>query len=188
MQKIQLKLQKAVMIVTLAAATILFVYALGFATDIYALNYHTDPSNSLLYVRGAELYNQIQPFNNLLLGYALAFLVLSLFTFLTLSHKRRLYYVSNYVSGILSAGAAIFISTQLIQYVAIFKQMYLNIDFQRMREVSDLLKLRYVESTFMLDAGFVLSGLLLVVAVLLLTNLVLKTIWMRKERQALANI
>lgn len=185
MQKVQLKLQKPIVVLTLIVASLSLIYALGFATDMYALSYHAD-STSKTYVAGAELYHTIQPFNKALLYDALILFLLSLTNFLTLSHKRRLYYPANYVTGVAFAGFAAFIGVMIIQYVTVFKAMYLQIDFEKMKSLTEILNLRYVESTFVLDCGYVLGALLFVTAIAVIANLVVKTIWMREEKKLLA--
>ena len=184
MQKVQRMLQKPIIILALIMAVLTFVYALGFATDIYPLSYHTDKTSKMFYVEGAELYDLIQPFNKLLLQYAVGLLILAGTNFMCMSHTRRLYYISNYITSIAYSAFAIWVGSQVIQYVMIFKGMYLQIDFERLKSVTEMLGLRYVESTFMLDCGFVLCILLFITAAIVLANLVMKTIWMRAEKKA----
>lgn len=185
MQKAQMILQKILMGAAVAVAAATFFYALGFATDLYSLSYHTDASSSLLYVPGAELYYQIQPYNRELLRNALILLMLSVLLFATLTHRRRLYYASNYAASVLWAGFAGYVSLTNYVNAAYIKGKYLLVDFERLQKVTKMLKMRYVESTFMMDCGMVLSGLLLAVALGLLVNLALKTIWMQRERRLL---
>ncbi|MBP0981352.1 MAG: hypothetical protein J5968_04035 [Oscillospiraceae bacterium] len=184
MQKIQRMLQKPIIILALIMAVLTFIYALGFATDIYPLSYHTDKSSKMFYVEGAELYDLIQPFNKLLLQYGLILVILAGLNFVFMSHTRRLYYISNYVSSIAYSAFAIWVGSQVIQYVMIFKSMYLQVDFERLKSVTEMLGLRYVKSTFMLDCGFILCIMLFVTAAIVLANLVMKTIWMREEKKA----
>ena len=63
------------------------------------------------------------------------------------------------------------------------KQKYLAIDFDRVREVTELLNLRYVESTFMMDFGIVLSIVLFALVAGLMINLIWKTVDMVKEKR-----
>lgn len=183
MQKIQRMLQKPIIILALIMAVLTFIYALGFATDIYPLSYHTDKTSKMFYVEGAELYDIIQPFNKLLLQYGVILLILAGLNFVCMSHTRRLYYISNYVSSVAYAGFAVWVGSQVIQYVMIFKSMYLQVDFEQLKKVTEMLGLRYVESTFMLDCGFILCIMLFITAAIVLANLVMKTIWMREEKK-----
>jgi hypothetical protein len=179
----QMAYQKCILIASLVLSSIAFVYALGFATDLYNLVYYADPSSSLLYVEGAEIYGQIQPFNKVLLGYVTIQFVLCIAMFLTLTHKRRLYYATNYITTIGFSGYAAYIGLTILVNVLFIKQRYLMIDFNRVKEVTDSLNLRYVESTFMLDFGIGLSIALFVLAAGLIVNLIWKTVNMMKEKR-----
>lgn len=160
----------------------MFLFSLGFATDLYSLNYHTDSGSSLLYVEGAELYYQIQPFNKTFLRDAAIQFALCIMMFVTLTHRRRLYYVTNYITTIVFSVFAAYLSATVILNALYIRQLYLKIDFPRMKEVTDTLDLRYVQSTVMLDFCIVLSVLLCLLVVGLAANLIWKTSNMRKEK------
>ena len=178
----QMKYQKTVLFVALVLASALFMFSLGFATDLYSLNYHTDEGSSMLYVEGSQLYDNIQPFNRQLLRDSAIQLLLCIAMFVTLTHRRRLYYVSNYVTtSVFSAFAAYYGMTLIVNSLYI-KQLYLQIDFEKIKEITEMLNLRYVKSTFMLDLGMVLSILLVVASAALILNLAWKTVNMKKEK------
>lgn len=182
MQHKQLLFQRIVMAAALVLTCLTFVIALGFATDIYYLNYHADPGSTLLYVEGAELYYQIQPFNQALLRDAAILMVLCLFMFIFLTHRRRLYYLSNYVTTAAYCGFAGYLAATLLANALYIKHKFLQINFERLQEVTDMLNMRYSESTFMLDASCAVSIALFVLVACLLINLIWKTVWMRKEK------
>ncbi len=186
MQRTQLKVQKPVMILALVMGVLTFVFALGFATDIYSLSYYTDSSSKVFYVEGAELYNNIQPYNRTLLNQSVILLLIAASNFFFMAHKRRLYYISNYLTGVAFAGFSVYIGSQLIQYAMVIKDLYSRVDFVKLKEISEMRGSRYVESTFMMDCGIVLSILLFVAAAVIIANLVVKTLWMREEKKALA--
>lgn len=179
----QMVFQKFILFAALVLVSITFVYALGFATNLYSLNYHSDSSSSLLYVKGAELFYQIQPFNKVLLKYATIQFALCIVMFAFLTHRRRLYYPTNYISSIAFSGYAGFVSMTILLNALYIKQQYLAIDFERMKEVTDMLNMRYVESTFMLDFGVALSIALIALAVGLIVNLIWKSVNMAKEKR-----
>ena len=185
MQKFQLKYQKFTAFLALVAAAANFVYALGFATDLYSLSYHRDPKSTLLYVEGAELYNTVQPFNHRLLQYSLLLLVLSITIFMFIGHRRRLYFASNYITSGAFAAFAAFMGWFIRSNNAEFKDKYLKIDFARMREVTEFLNIRYVESTLFLDIGLYLGYVLYAVAALVVLNLLLKLLWTGAEKKSL---
>lgn len=183
MQNAQMKAQKATVVLAFIITSLVFVYALGLATDMYSLSFHADPSSKTFYVKGAELYYGIQPFNKQLLREALILLVLGIGLFTTLTHRRRLYYTSNYIASGLFTAFAVYLSAFNLMNVLFIKQLYLKIDFERIKTVTEKLRMRYVESTLMLDIGCVLSVLLVVIAVALVANLIWKTVLMRRERK-----
>ena len=183
MQQQQRFFQKALVFASLCVSALVFIYALGFVTDLYSLSFHADATSTLFYVEGAELFYAVQPFNKELLRLAIALILLSVLLFATLTHSRRLYYVSNYVSSLLFAGFAGYVGVLNLVNVLYVKQKYLALDFARMQEISDKLKMRFVQSTFMLDAGIVLSCALLLLALCMVVNLIWKTVWMRREKR-----
>lgn len=181
----QMVYQKFIVIAALVLASITFLYALGFATDLYSLNYHSDPSSSLLYVEGADLYYQIQPFNKILLRDAAIQFGLCILMFVFLTHRRRLYYISNYITTIAFSGFAVYLGMTIIANALYIRNEYLKVDFERMKEITDMLQLRYVNSTFMMDFGVVLSVLLCMLAAGLAINLIWKSRNMKKEKTKL---
>lgn len=183
MQNAQMKLQKAAVVTALIITSLVFVYALGFASDMYSLSFHADSSSKTFYVEGAELYYGVQPFNMQLLREALILMILCIGLFATLTHRRRLYYASNYISSCLFAAFAVYVGIFNLVNVLFIKQLYLQLDFERIREITEMLRMRFVQSTFMLDCGIVLSGLLFFVAAALLLNLWWKAARMRQERR-----
>ena len=183
MQNAQMKVQKAAVIAALIIASLVFVYALGFATNMYSLSFHADSTSKTFYVEGAELYYGIQPFNMQLLREALILFLLCIGLFATLTHRRRLYYASNYVSSCLFAVFAVYVGIFNLVNVLFVKNLYLQLDFERIREITEKLRMRFVQSTLMLDCGLVLSVLLFLIAAVLLGNLLWKTAQMRKERR-----
>jgi hypothetical protein len=182
MQQFQLKFQRVLITGCLILAAGSVLYALGFATDLYPLIYHTDPGSSLFYVPGAEVYTAIQPFNRAFFMHTIWLFLVCVTLFLSLTHRRRLYYASNYITSVAFAGGCAALGAELITHALEFKAAYLLVDFERLREVTEAMKLDYVESTFMLDLGIALSALLFATAALVCLNLVLKTVWMRQER------
>lgn len=179
----QMKYQKTILFVALVLAGILFMFSLGFATDLYSLNYHTDSGSSMLYVEGSELYYNIQPFNRQLLRDSTIQLLLCIAMFVTLTHRRRLYYVSNYITASAFSVFGVYYGATLIVNTLYIKQLYVKIDFERIKEITEMLNLRFVNSTFMLDLGAVLSIILLLTSAALLFNLIWKTINMKKEKK-----
>lgn len=106
----QMKFQKWVVIGAFIMALMTFVFAYAvFATPFYPLSSLggqffelkalLDPSEILFYDEvGYNFFNDVQPFNRQLATFSLIFIVLSLILFVSVSHKRRRYYLFNYVA------------------------------------------------------------------------------------------
>ncbi len=184
----QMKFQKITVIAALVLACTMFMFALGFATNLYSLNYHTDSGSSMLYIEGAELYFNIQPFNRQLFRDSFIQMLLCISMFLFLTHKRRLYYVSNYITTTAFSIFSFYYGATLIVNALYIKQLYVQLDFERMKEITDMLNLRFVYSTFMMDMGVVLSIILFITSLALVANLIWKTINMRNERKQMGGI
>jgi hypothetical protein len=182
MQKFQMIFQRIVIIGSVLLASLTIVYALGFSTNIFNLYYHTDPIFMLAYVPGAELYLNVQPFNRLLFNHSIFFFTVCLTMFITLTHRRRLYYISNYVTSLAFAGYAVFMGYMLWNNARDFKSEFLSIDFEVLQSVKRFMRMDYSDSTFMFDAGLVLAVVLTVFAGLLVVNLVLKIMWQSREK------
>ena len=113
MYKKQLTWQKILCFAALVACGILFLYSLGLSTDLfdglfYALPEEAKLATAKVNVPGAEVYYQIQPFNRQLLNNSILLLLVGCLLFMTNTHSRRRYYISNAVStfGFASASAA----------------------------------------------------------------------------------
>lgn len=184
MQAVQMKYQRIMSVGCLVLASVMILYSLGFSTDLYSLSYHANPSSTLFYVEGAELYLIVQPFNRAFLTHTLLYFIVCLSVFLSLTHRRRLYYASNYITSIVLALSSVALGVEVYANVQKFRELYLKIDFAKLREVTESMKMEYVQSTRMLDIGVWLSVLLILAAIALGVNLVLKTHWMRREHWA----
>ncbi len=182
MQAIQMKYQRILVVGCLVLASAMILYALGFSTDLYSLSYHSNPDSTLFYVPGAELYLDVQPFNRAFFNHTLLYFVACVLLFLSLTHRRRLYYASNYIISLVFAIASAALGFELFTNANRFKSVYLAVDFIRLREVAERMKMDYVQSTRMLDLGVALSFLLFAAAAAILINLALKTSWTRRER------
>ena len=138
----------------------------------------------------ALLFNEIQGFNTLMMYMGIVMILLAVVLYITACHKRRNYYVSNYVATGLCAGGNIIISFVLIIMNASWRSKFLNIDFAAWKNLYDThpnYTVHYGESTLWFDLGFVVYGLIIVASVLLILNLVWKVLLMKGEKKLLAN-
>lgn len=185
MYKRQLTLQKVLCFLAIGASAAIFVYALGIATDLYDALYMTmrNPNDlSQTSVSGSIVYYNMQGFNHSLLVAGIGMILLSVLLFLTNTHVRRRYYIGNFVATALYAVAAVGLSVWGHVQIEFYKAQFLVLDFEALRAHADMWKTLYTESTFWFDAHYVLFGLLLVVAALLVANLFWKLSLMKQEQ------
>jgi len=178
MYKKQLKLQKIICFLCVAASAVCFVYALGLLTDFYDSFYATmtNPADlTQTFVPGSIIYYDMQEFNRTLLHFGIGMLLVCVFLFLMNTHVRRRYYIGNYVAVAVYAISACSLSVYIHSNVAAYKEQFLTtVDFEKLKSFSELFKKEYSESTFWLDAHYFVAGLLILSAVLLVANLIWK--------------
>lgn len=202
MYKKQMKFQKIVCFMMLAASVIVFIYSLGLLTDLYDSLYLTmmDPEDlSYTMVEGSQIYYEMQGydlatndftnpnFNGILTMVGIGLILVNLVLFITCTHSRRKYYIGNYIAVGLSAVSSIGASVWAIMNILNFKEKFLQIDFVALKEFSEMWNTHYNDSTFWFDAVFVVFGLLLLATVLLVVNLVLKVIVMKEEQRLIGS-
>lgn len=187
MYKKHLKLQKLICLLCIIAAVVCFVYSLGIITDIYESTKGAirDPEKlDKTKIPGAEIYYHMQGFNKEFVGRSLVVLLLSCLIFLTNTHVRRKYYISNYaVIGVYSIATFAFIGWYHAQIEAFKHQFLTTMDFEAMREYSEMWGTPYVDNTNLLDFHYWVAGLAIVSVVALLGNMIWKIILMRNEKK-----
>ena len=188
MYKKQLTWQKILCFAALAACGILFLYSLGLSTDLfdglfYALPEEAKLATAKVNVPGAEVYYQIQPFNRQLLNNSILLLLVGCLLFMTNTHSRRRYYISNAISTLGFAGAGVWLSIWTHMNIADFKAKFLAIDFTAYAKYATRRKKAYIDSTFWFDAHYVVIAILLVVCVALVINYLWKLSLMKAEKR-----
>lgn len=188
MYKKQLTWQKILCFAALAACGILFLYALGLSTDLfdglfYALPEEAKLATAKVNVPGAEVYYEIQPFNRQLLNNSILLLLAGCLLFITNTHSRRRYYISNAVSTFVFAGAGTAMSVWGHQNIAAFKAKFLAIDFTAYAKYASRRKKVYIDSTFWFDAHYVVFAVLLAVCAALVINYFWKLSLMKAEKR-----
>ena len=184
MYKKQMTLQRIVCYALLIASVIVFVYSLGLATDLYeSLFPYADVTSKRKYVEGADIYYNIQPFNKQLTGAGIALILSAVSLFVFNTHKRRKYYVGNYVTVALNAALNVGVSVWALINVMSFRAQYLLIDFVKLAEQAEKYDTKYIESTLWFDISIPVFAILLVVTLVSIANLVLKIMLMKGERE-----
>ena len=183
MYKKQMTLQRIVCYALLISAAIVFIYSLGLVTDLYeSLQPYSDPTKRK-YVEGADIYTLIQPFNKQLTGAGIALILSAVSLFVFNTHKRRKYYVGNYVTVALNAVMNVGVSVWALINVMSFRAQYLLIDFVKLAEQAEKYDTKYIESTLWFDISIPVFAILLVVTLVSIANLVLKIMLMKGERE-----
>lgn len=187
MYKKQLTFQRILCFAVLIVCAAVFVYSLGIMTDLYDSLYNTIRNPEKLEkttVTGSRIYYDMQGFNRNFLHYSIALLLLAVLLFITGTHRRRKYYIGNFVSvGIFSA-AAIAFSVWAHTEIEAFKAQFLQINFEELAAHAAKKKSLYTESTFWFDIHYLIFGLLLLLTLLLILNLFWKK-KLEREEQAL---
>ena len=184
MYKKQLTVQKILCLAAVIVAALVFLYSLGIMTDLYDSLYDTmrNPNNLLKTdVPGSIVYYNMQEFNRMFLVDSIGVILLAVLLFITNTHKRRKYYIGNYCATALFAAGSVAISIFGHTYIEIFKEQFLQVDFAALKEHSELWGTLYTESTFWFDVHYLVFGLLLAVACLLICNAVWKIRLMKAE-------
>ena len=190
MYKNQMTLQRITSILLLVAAVLVFVYSLGIMTDLYDSLYlvsQYDPvDDEIFYVEGSQIYLEMQEFNRELTKAGIILILSAVSLFVFRSNDRRKYYIANYVTigvnAVLNIAVAIWMRAEVLEY----KAQFLNMDFDRLHEVTvTLLRLKKEINTscFWFDLVNVVVGVLFAVTALSIFNLVFKIVLMRKERE-----
>ena len=191
MYKKQLQFQKIICLLCVIAAAIMFVYALGFMTELYdGLYLATDPKKPTDdgRVAGSTIYYQIQQFNTDLVTVGIALILLAALLYVMNTHIRRKYYITNYISIALYSVAAIATTVWSHLQIEAYKHQYLTtVDFEALKELCELKNKPFIQSTLMMDLHYVVAGVLLISAVALVANMIWKIALMREE-DALINV
>lgn len=179
--KKQLKFQKKVCYIALLASAIAFFFSLGLLTDLYNLMFATK-------VKGHEIFNDIQPFNRAMVRDCILMIVMVVFLFITRTHIRRRYYISNYIAvaaaSLISSFLAIYDITQILN----FKRRFLTeVDFEKWLEMREQIEdFPYTESTLWFDLNVITLSLVIVASLLLVGNLIWKINLMKFEDKLLS--
>ena len=188
MYKKQVVFQRIVCFISLVAGALVFVYSLGLLTDLFDTLYSMIPNPNNLdsaKVEGARIYYDMQPFNRTLLRGSIGMILLSCLLFMTNTHSRRKYYIGNAVATALNVAAECAMAAWCHIQVSAFKTQYLTtVDFA---ELEKRLSRRgtYTDSTFWFDIHYLVCGVAILAAVLLIVNYIWKKKMMREEQKLL---
>lgn len=203
MYRMQVKLQRLICFLALAAGVILFIYALGLMTDLFMLKSLISDENKLdisaVPTVKARIYYDMQDFNEELLMVAICAVVLSVLLFITNTQSRRKYYISNYIASGINVAAEIAIAIWVHIRISYWKAQYKNnVNFgdleaylkrrwerpdSRTKELTG--KTPFTDSMFWFDVHYFICALAIAASVLLIANIVWKIVLMRRENKLL---
>ncbi len=184
MYKKQMIVQKILCLAAIIMSAVVFLYSLGIMTDLYDSLYSTmrNPNDyTQTDVAGSIVYYRMQAFNQYFLVYSIVLILLAAFLFVTSTHSRRKYYIGNYIATAAFAGFSVYLSVFCHSYIQAFRAMWLQVDFEALKEHADMWGTLYTESTFWFDVHYAVFGLLLLIAALLVANAVWKVVLMKQE-------
>ena len=190
MYKKQLKLQKIICLLCIIAAALSFLYALGMMTDIYESLYTTmrnpeKPQNTK--VPGSWIYYDMQDFNKQFVNVSVVLILLACLLFITNTHSHRKYYVSNMVAVGLYSAATVGVGFWAHAQISAFAEQYMTtIDFEKLKEFSELWETPYLDNTNMLDSHIVVLAIGLLSVAALVGNLIWKLVLMHNEKKLIA--
>ena len=203
--KAQMKFQKwlclAMIIVGALALLYAFCYMTGSLSELgQSINLKTSGHESkFVAAKGkndALLFDEIQPFNTMMMYFGIVMILLAVVLYITACNKRRNYYVSNYVATGVCAGGNIILSLVCLIMNAHWRSEFLNVDFETWHYYyQDLLDrdriteagFHYGDSTAWFDVGFAVYAIIIVASVLLILNLVWKIMLMKGEKKLLSD-
>ena len=181
MYKKQMTVQKILCMAAIIMSAVVFFYSLGIMTDLYDSLYNTmrNPNDYFQTdVPGSIVYYNMQQFNQYFLVYSIVLIVLAALLFVTNTHSRRKYYISNYIA---TAAASVYMTWFGHTYIEIFRAQFLQVDFEALKEHAEMWGSLYTESTFWFDIHYAVFALLLIVSALLIANAVWKVSLMKEE-------
>ena len=188
MYKKQMTAQKLICYAAIIISAAVFVYALGIMTDLYDALYSTMRNSNDLSktdVPGSIVYYNMQDFNSQFVIAGIVMILLGVLLFITNTHVRRKYYISNLIATAAYGIAGIAVMVWAHGQIETYKAQFLQIDFAALKEHAETWNTLYTESTFWFDLHYVIFLLVAVVIVLLVVNYVWKIKLMNAEQALL---
>lgn len=182
--KTQMRFQKIIAMVTLILAAVTLVYAFSFCTGSLAYAFYGTTKNfgTANPINADELFDTSQSFNDLLVVLCIIYIVITVTLYITSSHSRRKYYITNYVSIIVTAVFAVVLSVYAISMIGVCQGLFNQLDFETYKQMYENGQLQYYsDSNAVFALGYVLFILVIVNAAVLILNMLWKIKLMRGE-------
>ena len=195
MYRLQMKLQRIISYLCLAAGALTFIYSLGLSTDVYFLKQILAVDNKF---KGVEMYYAMQPFNKDLTTASIVLILLAVSLLVFNNHTRRKYYIANYITVGLSSVANFFVAIWGLINVFYYKAMFLAVDFTELHKLIDRApasvfidngldpeNLAGPYSTFWFDISIFVFAVLIIATLLNIANVIFKIYVMNEEKKLL---
>lgn len=182
-----LRIQKFICLCCIIAAALSFIYALGMITDIYDALYSAakvegNPAKDK--VTGAQIYYHMQDFNKQFVNASVVLILLGCLLFITQTHTRRKYYITNYLAVGAYCIATVWVSIWARIRIEAFAEQYrTTVSLEELLEYSTKWKTLYLDNTNLLDAHRTVVVISIATALALLGNTIWKIFLVRKENE-----
>lgn len=178
------------MLVSLIIGALCIVYALIFCSGtIYQLQKEYDTLRDIEYVEGAkEIYTVSQGVSDTLLILGIIMILAVVLNYITATHKRRNYYITNYVSIAIVTIYALVLAVIMFVLVSNCSSVFYGLDMDAMKadfETENPGLWNY--NDWMFSVGYVLAVILILDAIGFVVNLVWKLLLMKGEKKLLEN-
>lgn len=174
------------MYVSLVVAALTFVFGLIFITGSMAYATQYKGGNS---INAEALVEKSQAFTDVMVYLGIAFVIIAAVLFITSSHTRRNYYITNYIAVGLFVAYALFMAIFIMVNVSVIMNMFFNdITWDTVAEKVNNLRGVYPikkSDTYPFIIGYVVAALSIVNAVLLVLSTVWKVLLMKGEKKLL---
>ena len=184
-----MRFQKILILISLIVAALSFVYALSFCGGtIYQYQVFYNPSADTASYEGVlELVHASQSYNDILIWLSIVFILVVVLNYIMATNKRRNYYVTNYVSIILTVVYAVVFAALIVVFVINTYSLFVLVDRVEVGEAYEFIygegNFKYTTINFIL--GYVMAGVIVIDATLLVFNLVWKVKLMKGEKKLL---
>lgn len=203
--KTQMRFQRILSYVTLITAALTFVLALIYCTGGIA-TFRTNYIGALLVSEGEEygtledsfvtVNDKAQSFNSVLFGLSIAFIIIAAFMFITMTHIRRNYYITNYISVCAVAAFGVVVALIIIIWNSVVFASYLSdIDWDVYEKLLTITTrsgnqryTAYSDSVATFIVAYVIALLVIAVSALNVYNLIWKIKLMKGEKELLAGV
>lgn len=183
-----MRFQKILMLISLIVAALSFVYALSFCGGtIYQYQVFYDPITKEADFDGiADLVNASQTYNDILVWLSIVFILVVVLNYVMATNKRRNYYVTNYISIILTVVYAVAFAAVVSFFAASAYSLFVLVDKAEVGAAYADIYGKFSYTTVNFIMGYILAGVMVVDAALLVFNLVWKVKLMKGEKALLA--